>query len=140
MPPLGPRRGRHADPAESIGRGELAPVWVHVLVGHNEVLGQQTGDAAAHRTAAETGAAIKSLSVGAMDAMYELLKGDSIVLFLEAEGATNDVEQDLEFRFVEIGHHVIQDNVGHLRVSRLGETWKLVVVEARLTGHRPPRG
>jgi hypothetical protein len=104
------------------------------------MLGQQTGDAAAHRTAAEAGAAVKGLSVGAVDAMHQLVKGDSIVLFLEAEGATNDVEQDLEFRFVEIGHHVIEDNVGHLRVSRLGEARKAPVVEARLTGHSPPRG
>src|SRR5256885_10476644 len=46
-------------------------------------------------------------------------------------------EQDLEFRFVEVGHHVIQDHVGNLRVSRLGEARKALVVEVRWEGHGP---
>src|SRR5918912_890287 len=32
IPPLWPRRGHRTGPAEGIGRGQLAPVRVHVLV------------------------------------------------------------------------------------------------------------
>jgi hypothetical protein len=117
------------------GRGLVAAGRAPLLPQH-DAFGLEGGEGLAQgRAIADAAALVQDASRSRGDAVEELIEGNWIPVFLEAEGAPDDVEQRFEFGLAEAGEKLVEDQVGHRGGRGMIKSGELKIDRIALSPH-----
>ena len=90
---------------------------------------------------ADAATLVKDTAVAGDDAAEELIKGDGVVVLLEAERPPNDVQQRLELGLAELGQEAVKDHIRYRRGRRVLKPVEVEIIILSLSCHnksKPP--